>query len=400
MINSLKVLAAALALGLLAACSTPCGAPGRLCASAEPNTSAQGAAPAKVAPGPPLENFRAHRPQSGETPDTTRIALLLPLKSGQLGLPAEALRAGFMAGWERDSKGFTVEVIETGDTADAVLDAYRRAAAGSDIIVGPLARSSVGVVATSRAVSKPTIALSLPGRGVALPPRMLAIGLSVEAEARQAAEWAAREHPNGKALVLTGPAPWQRRAAQAFNARWTELGRNTHIAEIGSSDGYLDAQAIAALRDSMQNDPPDLIFAALDADQLRQARTSFGTSTACYAASPANPGREPGMAVPELDGVHLVDLPWQVQPDHPAVMVYPRWLSDGHTLEMDRLYALGIDAFRIARELALHPDKPVELDGVTGWLSASVGEGKSTFVRRAAAAIYRNGEFEPIARGR
>ena len=391
MINSLKVLAVALALGLLAACTTPpCGAPGRLCAPNEPNTSAQAPGAALGQPAPTPE----------EKIGTTRIALLIPLKSDGLRLPAEALRAGFMAGWERDSTGFTVNVIETGDTADEVLAAYRQAAADNDIVVGPLARAAVGVVASSRAVSKPTIALSYPGRGVTVPPRMLAIGLSVEEEARQAAEWAAREHPNGRALVLTGAAPWQRRAAQAFNARWTRLGRNTNIVEIKASNGYLDAEAIAALREKMHADPPDLMFAALDADELRQVRTSLGTSTTCYAASPANPGREPGMAVPELEGVRLVDLPWEVQPDHPAVMVYPRWLSDGQTLEMDRLYALGIDAFRIAREIALDPDKPVELDGVTGWLSARLGAGKSTFERRSAAAIYHNGEFEPVARGR
>jgi hypothetical protein len=53
---------------------------------------------------------------------------------------------------------------------------------------------------------------------------MLVIGLSIEDEARQVADWAAREHPRRRALILTGNAAWQR-AAGAFAARWNELGR-------------------------------------------------------------------------------------------------------------------------------------------------------------------------------
>ena len=54
-------------------------------------------------------------------------------------------------------------------------------------------------------------------------------------------------------------------------------------------------------------------------------------------------------------GVRLLDLPWEVQPGHTAAMAYPRWVAPAgasQTLDMDRLYALGIDAFRIAREIS------------------------------------------------
>ncbi|HWJ95778.1 MAG TPA: penicillin-binding protein activator, partial [Telluria sp.] len=146
-------------------------------------------------------------------------------------------------------------------------------------------------------------------------------------------------------------------------------------------------------------DPPGLILAALDAEELRQVRTALGTTTPCYAASPANPGRGKGIQVAELDGVRLLDLPWEVQPDHPAVMLYPRWLADGHTLEMDRLYALGIDAFRVARQLALQPDAPFELDGVTGQLSGTAGA-QPSFRRLEVPAVYRDGAFETVVAGR
>jgi outer membrane PBP1 activator LpoA protein len=389
--KSLNVLAAALALGLLAGCTTPCEAPGRLCAPEQANTSAQPALPAPQAV--PVQPAEAPAAQ----PATVRIALLIPPQSEKLGLPAAALRDGFLAAWERDRAGFSVEVVTANDEDDyALLEAYTMAAARSDVVVGPLPRPAVGLVATSRAVRKPTIALSQPGHGVNLPPQMLAIGLSVEAEARQAADWAAAEHPAGSALVLAGPEPWQQRVAHAFAARWAELGRSSHTTNLNSNGGYVDAAAVDSLRGRVETDPPEVLFAALDADELRQVRTALGSSIACYAASPANPGQEPGQAVPELDGVRLVDLPWEVQRDHPAVMVYPRWLGASEALELDRLYALGIDAFRVARQIALHPDQPVELDGVTGRLSLQSSHDGASFKRREAAAVYRNGLFEPV----
>ncbi|UUZ57018.1 hypothetical protein LP419_20250 [Massilia sp. H-1] len=43
-----------------------------------------------------------------------RIGLMLPLRSGGLAGPAEAVRAGFMAAYERDRTGFVVNLIGNG----------------------------------------------------------------------------------------------------------------------------------------------------------------------------------------------------------------------------------------------------------------------------------------------
>ena len=64
---------------------------------------------------------------------------------------------------------------------------------------------------------------------------------------------------------------------------------------------------------------------------------------------------------------------------------------------MDRLYALGIDAFLVARELALRPGGPFVIDGVTGRLD--VDPDGPRLRRREAAAIYRDGNFEPAETG-
>jgi len=326
---------------------------------------------------------------------------LLPLSSPILGQAAESVRAGFMAGYERDRAGFAVNVVPTGDAPQEALDAYTRAVANNDIVVGPLARSAVAAVATGAAVTKPTVALNDPQLGRALPHQMLVIGLSIEDEARQVADWAAAEHPSGRAWVLTGASAWQRRTADAFSARWRQLGYDSNIIEIPVTDGYVDGNFLADLRARLDSDAPDLMFAALDASALRQVRSSLGTSLPAYGASSVNPGLAPEQVAPELNGVRVLDLPWQVQPNHPAVMVYPRPVA-AQSLDMERLYALGIDAFRVVREITLQPGRPFELDGVTGKLrveAAAPGNGGPRFHRTESRAIYQDGSFqafEPI----
>ena len=91
----------------------------------------------------------------------------------------------------------------------------------------------------------------------------------------------------------------------------------------------------------------------------------------------------------------MVDLPWLVQPNNQAVMLYPRPVEADPSLTMSRLYALGIDAFLVARELALRPNAPFVIDGVTGHLEVD----GTRLQRREAAAVYRDGEFEPVQAG-
>jgi uncharacterized protein len=406
LMNRLKGVGSLLVLAHLGGCALPCGVPGGLCAPPQPNTSIlvrlppKEPAPQAAAETPPNHALTAQTAIGGAANGTgqVRIALLLPLQSATLSAPAAAIRDGFMAAWQLDHDGVAVDVVPTADTVEDNVAAYQRAAVGHDIVVGPLARPAVDAVAAGSVVQT-TIALNHPDAGVTLPPRMLAIGLSIEDEARQAADWAARDHPAGRALILAGGQAWQQRMAQAFELRWSELGRNSHLVELPADGSRVDADAIDTVRTQMEVDPPELIFAALDAGQLRQVRGVLGTATACYAASPANPGRGDGGGAAELDGVRLLDVPWEVQPEHQAVMVYPRRLETSHTLDMDRLYALGIDAYRVAQALARHPDAPVALDGVTGKLDASLGKTPG-FQRVEAMVIYRDGAFEAPQAGR
>eukprot|EP01034_Spumella_vulgaris_P003605 gene3605-4633_t len=124
---------------------------------------------------------------------------------------------------------------------------------------------------------KPTIALNHPeARGeTTLPAQMMVIGLSIEDEARQAADWAAREQPGAIAYILSNQAQYQRRSASAFAAQWQRLGRSAKTAEMMVLNGYLSDGELVALRARLQGEPSALVFAALDPDQARQLRVSL-----------------------------------------------------------------------------------------------------------------------------
>lgn len=344
------------------------------------------------------------------TEKTISIALLLPLRSDILREPAEVLRAGFQAAYERERDGIRINIVETGDSPQDILSGYKAASALNDVVVGPLSRTGVTAVAQSDAVATPTIALTPPEpaeNGEArLPPQMLVIGLSIEEEAKQVAEWAIRDGRKGKALALFTPTAWQRRAAKAFETQWQQRGLEIESVEVPANDGYLNGRSLLQLKKQVETDKPAVLFLALDARQARQVRAVMGKDIALYGTSQLNPVALPDRAVAErlgeMDGTRLLDIPWQLQADHPAVMTYPRLVVDAdrkRNADHERLYALGIDAYRIARQVAeRHTD--FEIDGVTGRLKVRIDGAQARFERVTQPAVYREGSVVSVSEAR
>ncbi|HYD61345.1 MAG TPA: penicillin-binding protein activator [Noviherbaspirillum sp.] len=344
------------------------------------------------------------------TEKTVSIALVLPLRSDILREPAEVLRAGFQAAYERERDGITVNVVETGDSPQDILSGYKAASALNDVVVGPLSRTGVTAVVQSDAVARPTLALTPPDTAesgdVKLPPQMLVIGLSIEEEARQVAEWAVHDGKKGKALVLFTPTAWQRRAAKAFETQWQQRGREVEVVEVPANDGFLNGRSLLQLKKQLETDKPAVLFLALDARQARQVRAIIGKDIALYGTSQLNPVALEDRAVAEraaeMDGTRLLDIPWQLQADHPAVMTYPRLVVDAdrkRNADHERLYALGIDAYRIAREIAERHTN-FEIDGVTGKLKVRMDPAHAQFERITQQAVYREGSVVSVAEPR
>ncbi|MDY7577445.1 penicillin-binding protein activator [Herbaspirillum sp. RTI4] len=380
-----------------------------LCAHAQANTTVV-TDPAPIAAGP------------------VRVALLLPLHSGVFGAAADAVRTGFLTAYEFDKQQITVNIVETGDTAQQMLTAYTAAIAANDIVVGPLSRSGVTAVAQSGQVSKPTIALTQPDLvsevGIVLPQQLLLLGLSVEDEARQVAQWVEREKTPGKIFTLSTSLSWQRRAAKAFSQQAQRMGMQVESLEVTSAGNALNAGGLAQLQQRLQAEKPALIFAALDAAQAKQLRNAIGGEIPVYGTSQLNPltlaDQATAVAAPkadeisgvaaiadnpvseklaDLNGVRFVDIPWQLQRDSVAVTTYPRRIvsaGEKHDADLERLYALGIDAYRVARQLAGRR-YVFDLDGATGKLSIDMQHGATSMQRIETPGVYQDGLPVPLA---
>lgn len=359
----------------------------------------------EAVPEPHREILPSHElpPLVGAPTGPLRMALLLPLHSDALREAAEAVRAGFNAAQQADrDPSISVSLVQTGDNPQDMVTAYSAVLPYHEVIIGPMTRSGVSALATSGLVTKPTIALANPDEGVMPPSLMLPMGLSLEEEARQIAAWAASEGQIQRTFVLATGAAWQRRVARAFVQEVHSRGGNASVVDVHMAGAYLDPNRLVDLRKRVKEQQPTMIFMALDAAQARQVREAIGTEVPMFGTSQVNPlpyqeGEEPER-VPFMDGVRLVDMPWQLQADHTAVMVYPRTpLIQGQrrTANAERFYALGIDAYRIAREIGRGRTN-FELDGVTGRLRVTFGGGGARVDRIVLPAAYRDGVVVPL----
>jgi outer membrane PBP1 activator LpoA protein len=360
-----------------------------------------------------------------------RVALLLPLRSSVFGAAADAVRTGFLTASERKKDNIVITIIETGDAAQEVLNAYNDASGKYDIIVGPLSRSAVTALVQSAAVRKPTIALGQPDlpdtADQRLPRQMIMMGLSIEEEARQVAAWVEHEKTPGKIFAVSTNIAWQRRAVKAFTQQARQQGMTVENLELSVPNNALSATGLAQLGQRIQAEKPALLFVALDAAQTIQLRSAIGNDIALYGTSQLNPltlatataainaaannaaanaatgtPPAPDNRLPELDGVHLVDMPWQLQADNAAVMAYPRSVTNNdvkQNADLERLYALGIDAFRVANEIA-QQRSGFDIDGVTGQITVNMAAGATYFQRKETQAVYQDGVAVPVANQR
>lgn len=312
---------------------------------------------------------------------TAHLALLLPTQSKVFARHAGAVRDGFLAAAKVAGKA-AMPVREyplNGEVADA-LRAYRAAiAAGAQMVVGPLTRDAVTAIAFGEPVPVPTLALNLPDQTGRSPDRFYMLGLQVETEGRQAAQLAWRENRR-RALVVSSGSAIQRRLYAAFSAEFARLG-GTVLAEIATADPQ-------RLKSALRGEP-DMAFIALDFDEARSAKPYLGSLPA-YAGANVNGGERGALAGYDLAEVGFVDMPWLIEPDHAAVMLYPRPAAT--TPELERLYALGIDAWRLAQLLSANP-RELRLDGVTGDLLLLPG---GLIDRTLRAARYGEGRARLI----
>ncbi len=254
---------------------------------------------------------------------------------------------------------------------------------GARVVVGPLVRDDLRALVASDRPLPLTLALNQLDESIALPPQVYTLALAVESDARVLARRMRADNVQ-RAVVIGGEAPLMKRFAGAFAAEWLLAGG-------GPPRGFaFDASAdgLGMLRRDLAKVPADGALIALDGPAAALAR-SFVPRLPAYASSLVNQALEPA-AVRDLEGVTFVDLPWIVTPDHPSLAKLPRRPRDNLVLE--RLYALGLDAFEVARVFTDGVPDRLHIPGATGQLTLAYGR---HFIREGTLAVFRNGLIVP-----
>ena len=317
-------------------------------------------------------------PAAAEKP-VPHIALLLPLKSSVFGRAAAAVQQGFMAA--ASSQQLPVRLYLSEDESKEIGTLYPQAIAnGAVAVAGPLTRDGVAALAADPGINVPTLALhASAARGT---DKLYFFGLPAEAEARQTAQLAiaAKLH---NAIIVSNDAPLSRRLVQAFSEEWRILGGSLE-AEILYND---DPTALADLPE----EPGNMVFLAADAKTARLIHPYLSKALPVYATSQLFNGDADMLTNYDLNNTRFVDMPWLLQPEHPAVMIYPR-SNPPMEADMERLYALGIDAFRLLQIMLDNTYRTaLPLDGVTGTIRLN---SKHQFQREAVPAQLKQGRSQ------
>ncbi len=333
---------------------------------------------------PPTETQLPAAGAAAVSPFAPDIALVLPLDASDYARAAEAVRAGFLDAAEAAGARARVNVVAHGD-AD-VLDAFAKARdAGAKVIVGPLVRDHLKLLATSDLTLPPTIALNQLDDGTPLPPLIYTLALAIESDARVVAR-RARDDGAKRAAVIVSDAPLMKRFAGAFTGEWLLAGGDEpttyHLSP--TPDG------LALLRRELAGDRFDVVIIAVEGSDAALVKT-FAPRVTTYASAQSAQRASLGTQR-DMDDVRVVDLPWLLTPDLPAFAQLPH--KSFSNVALDRLYALGIDAFRVADAFRGGVPDRFELDGATGHLMLAEGR---QIAREGTLGVYRQGRLVPLA---
>ena len=315
-----------------------------------------------------------------------QIALLLPL-GGPLAGASKAIQAGAEAARNRGAGDSpAVVVIDTSTGLDAaVASSLGR---GAIALVGPLRKEDVSNLA-GRAPQLPTITLNYLDAGRVPPAGLTPFGLAPEDEARAAADHAAGRSLL-RAVIYAQEGDWGARAAAAFKAQFeqrggTVLGSDTfkiktvdftsalkRLLGISYSEERGNELLAAGVKAELQPVPRgdiDVVFLAARSAQAKliwpQMRYLRAGRIATYA-----PGAAGDAGPRDLGGLHICDAPWRIETQGTTAALRGELAAQNpRTADAQRLFALGYDAYDLARRAAVTTLVPGELlPGITGAL--------------------------------
>ena len=350
------------------------------------------------------------------------VALLLPL-SGPLEKTGSAIRDGFMAAYyESLNKGFAVPFVRVYDSQQVqdMNAAYNQARFdGAEWLIGPVNKLQVQELQERDTLPLPTLALNYGDRteSGSTPANLYQYGLAAEDEAIQIAEkaWADGKR---RALILVPQGNWGERIYAAFEERWLALGGSISEKRFypNRQDYNPDVKALLNVDESQRRfqimrkvlaqntefeprrrQDADWIFMVALPQQARQIKPTlafnFAGDLPVYATSHLYSGEPNPAKDRDLNGVQFCDVPWLLQAG--SLQQTVEQAMPGGQGSYARLYAMGVDAFRLLprlKQLEILPGSQVF--GSTGALM--LGSDRR-IVRRTECTIFENGRPRRIA---
>lgn len=273
-----------------------------------------------------------------------------------------------------------IRVYGCADEGKEIAALYQQALAnGAKAVVGPLTPAGVTALASQPSIPVPTLALNrVEGK---TSEKLYFFGLALEGEARQIARLAAAEDLH-TAIIVSSDTPLSKRLVEAFSDEWKKLAGDIAAVKVFTDDTTIFSDLPA--------EPGSMVFIAANAEKARRFRPFLNAVLPVYATSQVFNGNANMLINYDLRDVIFVDMPWLLQPDHPAVMIYPRANPPLEMdMDMERLYALGIDSYRLLQiMLENRYSSGLPLDGVTGSIRLNPNH---QFEREASKAEFKQG---------
>ena len=344
-----------------------------------------------------LENLMQRKQEDVSVPD--RIALLLPL-SGTFAKASDAIRDGFIAAYYSQStdRKQVIKIYDTSNPQKTFNDIYQQAVnEGAQYIVGPLKKQSIQQLLEHDILPVPTMALNYIGLEAPPPSNLYMFGLSPEEEARQVAQ---RTWLDGyiRAAAIYPSGPWGERVYNAFKTQWEAIGGIVVGQQTYNSTKRDFSQPIKQLLEinasrkryrkltttlhrkikftARRRQDIDFIFLAAYPRQARQIRPQIkfyhAANIPVYSTSHVFTGNLNQERDRDMDGLIFGDMPWVLteSTSHHGLRADIESLISNAGQRLQRLYALGIDAFNIIPAMNTLSNYSYErFDGETGSLS-------------------------------
>lgn len=317
--------------------------------------------PARQAPAaastPTTAAVKSAIPVQGNKPRSVHLGLMLPLNSPQFGEAAQVVKAGFEAAAAADGSA-EISVAALEDDSQIGAGYQQLLAQGANFIVGPLTRQGAANLAASSKL--PALVLNTLDKAPPAGSKVWSLSVAVETEAQQIARMM-RDDGRQQPLILFNKDNLSQRLRQAFAEEWRSKNKlPVRELDITTPDGARLQTELSA---------SDSVFLALDTKEVEATRALLATDMPAYATSLANV-RQPSAI---LNGLHLVDMPWFLIPNHPETRQIARPATPMNKAT-ERLYALGVDAYRLSVALAnTRNPAQIRLGGVSGDLRIGKG---------------------------